>query len=60
MFNLDELEKNWQEYYRTKYGKDHLSNEEIAEYLVIDDKQVSHLKNKVNNKIKKDTIKNIL
>ncbi len=31
MFDLDELEKNWQEYYRTKYGKDNLSNIDILE-----------------------------
>lgn len=37
-----------------------LTNKEIAENLVIDDKQVSHLKSKLKKKIKKDIIKNIL
>ena len=31
MFNLDELEKNWQEYYKTKTGKDKLSDEDVLE-----------------------------
>ena len=31
MFNLDELEKNWQEYYKTKTGKDKLSDKDVLE-----------------------------
>lgn len=56
MFNLDELEKNWQDYFMTKTGKDRLSNQDVLEIYKSENATLEYYNEQVDkyrNKFKK-------